>query len=154
MNKKIKISGAIEGFMQARTRRDTTSRLYRYALSLFERHLNAKCDIIGEVTDADISSFCRYLENTYAPNSACIIYGIVKSLFLFCERHDFIDKNPCSLIDEKRYFCKHKHHQALTRMQFDACEKAFWENNIGLFPSLEIHIAALPTSAICIAHFS
>ena len=154
MNKKIKISGAIEGFMQTRTRRDTTSRLYRYALSLFERHLNAKCDIIGEVIDADISSFCRYLENTYAPNSACIIYGIVKSLFLFCERHGFIDINPCSLIDEKRYFCKHKHHQALTRMQFDACEKSFWENYNNHIAKRRESVALLVSSSCYIKVFS
>ena len=115
-------------FIRSRTRRDSTLRLYKYALYMFEKHLGDKSYPVTTVTNSDISSFCNHLANVYSSNSANIIYGIVKSWLLFCNRHGYLENNPCASIDEKRYFCKHRHHQAMTRKQFDACETSFWED--------------------------
>lgn len=122
------INDVFEAFMASRKRRATTSSLYRYAFSLLGKHLKSLDYPIAEMTVDKMSQFCSWLTKHYAANSANIIFTIIKSMFAFAERHGYISENPCSTIYEQHLFRKQKHHQALSRAQFEVCEASFWDS--------------------------
>lgn len=123
----ITIRRAFDQYMEYRTRRISTTKLYNYAYRLFVESVGNEDLPISTVSEKDLADFIENLSGKYSGNSSYIIYRIIKSLFGFAERHYYIETNPCNFVDSRCKLLRCHHHQALNERQMNACEDDFWQ---------------------------
>ncbi|MGN0282115.1 MAG: phage integrase SAM-like domain-containing protein [Prevotella sp.] len=124
--REITIRDVFDEYMDYRTRRISTTKLYKYAYRLFVESVGNEDLQLSALVEKDLADFIEFLSARYSGNSAYIIYRIIKSMFNFAERHYYIDTNPCNFVDSRYKLLRCHHHQALNERQMVACEDDFW----------------------------
>ncbi|MGM9708595.1 MAG: phage integrase SAM-like domain-containing protein [Prevotella sp.] len=125
------LTTVFNNYVASHPRRVSTMKLYGFAYGVFEASSCGGERLVNDVSHNDISQFVSYITKSYSANSAYVIFGIIRSIFEYAKRSGIIAINPCDMVDVRRHFGRHKHHQALTRKQMEACENDFWKDITG-----------------------
>ena len=70
--------------------RVSTMKLYKFAYGVFEANSGGGERHVSDVSHNDISQFVAYITKHYSPNSAYVIFGIIRSIFEYAKRNGTI----------------------------------------------------------------